>query len=472
MAAARLTGMGQLFWKFLLAFWLALGLAFGGVFTLNQLSQSPEQHRSFKSPQGRFFLDNAQRLLDAGGEALLLEMVRQWQNEPFAREQLLVLDSRGQDLLQRPVPPEALTARSNMVRLHSPQGALRLVLLERDGFWQQRIGAMRQRMTPPPSGRPEGGEPPPRPPFWFNPFFLLGAVVMTTIATSLWLAWYFAAPVRQLKQALSELPKQQWQTQLSPRMTERRDEFGVLARSFNQMAQQVYQAIVSQRRLLHDVSHELRSPLARLQLLTGLVRQNPADLAGALDKIEAEAVRLDQLVGEILTFSRLESGEVKPQLSAVPVHELLESICADAALEADNRQQQLRLLQNDEVTLQADAELLYRALENVVRNAIKYAGTGAQIQIVSQRGPGQLRIEICDNGPGVPEALLPLLFNPFFRADKQSEGVGLGLSIALRAVAACGGQIAAENLRQPDGVPATAQEPDRAGLKVVILLPL
>ena len=473
--------MGQLFWKFLLAFWLALMLAFGAVFTLNQLSQSPEQNRALFSPQGRFFLQNAQQLVDSGGVSLLLTLVQNWQDDPMAREQLLVLNASGNDLLGRLVPAEVQASpRTKTMTVLADGQPLQLVLADKDNFWQQRAVAMRERLSPddaadkarpdlarPGQARPglaRPGQPPLRPPFWFHPLFLLVAVIVTSMAASLGLAWYFAAPVRQLKVALSELPQRQWQTQLSSDMTGRRDEFGALARSFNQMAQQVYQAIVSQRRLLHDVSHELRSPLARLQLLTGLVRQHPADLDLALEKIEAEAVRLDQLVGEILTFSRLESGEVQPQIVTVPVHELLESICDDAALEADNRQQQLVLEQNPPAWVQADAELLFRALENVVRNAIKYAGSGATIRISSCRLPAELLISIADNGPGVASELLPLLFNPFFRADKQTDGVGLGLSIALRAVATCGGQISAENLWHADGS-------QRAGLQVQIRLP-
>ncbi len=473
--------MGQLFWKFLLAFWLALILAFGAVFALNQLSQSPEQNRALVSPQGRFFLQNAQQLIDDGGLPLLLKLVQNWQNEPMAREQLLVLDTSGNDLLGRPVPPQIQASpQAKTLTVQAGAAQLQLVLTDKKNFWQQRAGAMRERLSPRdhiamgPAGQAKGpdigsgpaipGLPPPRPPFWFHPLFLLAAVIVTSMAASLGLAWYFAAPVRQLKAALSELPQQQWQTQLSSDMTGRRDEFGALARSFNQMAQQVYQAIVSQRRLLHDVSHELRSPLARLQLLTGLVRQHPADLDAALDKIEAEAARLDQLVGEILTFSRLESGEVTPRLEAVPVHELLDSICADATLEAESRQQLLVLANNPPVIVDADAELLYRALENVVRNAIKYAGSGAVIRVDSRSVAGELCIQIADNGPGVAPELLPLLFNPFFRADKQHDGVGLGLSIALRAIDACGGRIQAENLWQTDRI-------TRAGLQVEICLP-
>jgi len=459
--------MGQLFWKFLLAFWLALILAFGAVFALNKLTQSSEQHRALLSPQGRFFLQNAQQVVNDGGLPLLLKLVQNWQLDPMAREQLLVLDSRVTDLLGRPVPADIQNSpREKTLTIQADAVQLQLVLLDKEKFRQQRFWAWRDRLTPRGDTGPAsaGLPPPPRPPFWFHPFFLLAAVVVTSIAASLGLAWYFAAPVRQLKRALSELPQRQWQTQLSADMTGRRDEFGALARSFNQMAQQVYQAIVSQRRLLHDVSHELRSPLARLQLLTGLVRQHPADLAVALDKIEAEADRLDQLVGEILTFSRLESGEVQPRLEVVPVHELLDSICADAALEAQSRQQLLMLTHNPAVVVQADAELLYRALENVVRNAIKYAGSGAVIRVDSRCAADELCIQIADNGPGVAPELLPLLFNPFFRADKQHDGVGLGLSIALRAIDTCGGRIWAENLWQADGI-------TRAGLQVEICLP-
>jgi two-component system OmpR family sensor kinase len=462
--------MGQLFWKFLLAFWLALILAFGAVFTLNQLSQSPEQNRALVSPQGRFFLQNAQQLIDAGGVSLLRTLVQNWQDDPMAREQLLVLDASGADLLGRAVPTDiGHNPRAKHLVVQAAGQPLQLVLVNKDNFWQQRAFAIKERLSPRDGGTRERGGPPPLPPFWFHPLFLLMAVIVTSIAASLGLAWYFAAPVRQLKQALSELPKQQWQTQLSSEMTGRRDEFGALARSFNQMAQQVYQAIVSQRRLLHDVSHELRSPLARLQLLTGLVRQHPADLEMALEKIEAEAVRLDQLVGEILTFSRLESGEVQAQISAVAVDELLDSICADATLEAHNRQQQLVLAHNPPATVQADAELLFRALENVVRNAIKYAGSGATIRVSSVLQQQELRICVTDNGPGVAPELLPLLFNPFFRADKQTDGVGLGLSIALRAVAACGGRISADNLWLP--ADTDAGELRRAGLMVEICLP-
>jgi len=122
------------------------------------------------------------------------------------------------------------------------------------------------------------------------------------------------------------------------------------------------------------------------------------------------------------------------------------------------------LVQNPPAIVRADAELLYRALENVVRNAIKYAGTGAFIRVDSQCFGDELVVQISDNGPGVAPELLPLLFNPFFRADKINDGVGLGLSIALRAVHTCGGQIRAENLWQPDGVTP-------GGLLVEIRLP-
>ena len=141
--------MGQLFWKFLLAFWLALVLAFGAVFTLNQLSQSPEQNRALLSPQGRFFLQNAQQLIDAGGVPLLRTLVQNWQDDPMAREQLLVLDASGTDLLGREVPADiGQNPRTKHLVVQAAGQPLQLVLVNKDNFWQQRAFAMKERLSP------------------------------------------------------------------------------------------------------------------------------------------------------------------------------------------------------------------------------------------------------------------------------------------------------------------------------------
>jgi len=467
--------MGQLFWKFLLAFWLALAFAFGLIWAVVQLSSNGSDERLMFGPQARLIQQSAQTIINAGGIELLSQVVAQWDLDPMARERILILDAMGQDLLQRTVPADwrqLLAQRPNQTdfALHAAGRDWQLLAVANPQFWPGRWRGFSQPelsdTLPGQSSKaaPAGLRRPPGPPFWFHPSFILFSIVLTSMASSLVLAWYFAAPVRQLRQALSALPKEQWRTQLSGRITNRKDEFGELARSFNLMAQSVYLAILSQRRLLHDVSHELRSPLARLQILIGLARQTPAEQEQALARVETEAARLDQLVGEILTFSRLESGEVNFVLQDVDLTELLESICEDGQLEAAAQHKQVQLAELPDIQVRADAELLYRALENVIRNAIKYTAEDSLVLVRAQVHPDKVEVLVDDDGLGLPTDQLPLIFNPFFRSHSSGDGVGLGLSIAQRAIKACGGRISAENR-----VDAAGQ---RCGLRIRILLPL
>ena len=270
--------------------------------------------------------------------------------------------------------------------------------------------------------------------------------------------------MRQLKRALQSLASDQWLTQLGPKVTGRRDEFGAVARSFNEMAKSVEQAISGQRRLLHDVSHEFRSPLARLQILVGLARQTPSESAMVLDKVEAETQKLNALVEEILTYSRLESGPAAVKLQPVDLLELLESVAEDGRLEALSQQKQLRVKAETTVLVQADPDLLYRALENLSRNAIKFTPALTQVTIELQQQEQQVQICISDQGPGVAHDDLAKLFTPFFRAQSKKDGVGLGLSIAKRAVESCDGELKLHNLYAASGIVC--------GFQAVISLPL
>ncbi|OBP16680.1 hypothetical protein A5320_04640 [Rheinheimera sp. SA_1] len=470
--------MGQLFWKFLLAFWSALAFAFGLIWAVVQLSTDTSDDRLMFGPQARLIQQSAQTMVDAGGIELLRKVVAKWDLEPIARERILILDAMGQDLLQRPVPADwrqQLAQRKNQAdfALHSADGRhWQLLAVANPQFWPGRwrnFGepgqpAGERKFSAQESAEDNGLRRPPTPPFWFHPSFILFSIILTSMASSLLLAWYFASPVRQLRQALGALPKEQWRTQLSGKITSRKDEFGELARSFNLMAQSVYLAILSQRRLLHDVSHELRSPLARLQILIGLARQTPAEQESALAKVETEAARLDALVGEILTFSRLESGEVNFQLQEVDLTELLESICDDGQLEAAAQHKHLQLAELPKILVHADAELLYRALENVIRNAIKYTAEDSLVLVRALVSDKSVRVLVDDDGSGLPAEQLPLIFNPFFRSHSTGDGVGLGLSIAQRAINACDGSISAENRVNATG--------ERCGLRINIVLPL
>lgn len=310
------------------------------------------------------------------------------------------------------------------------------------------------RVLPPPAPMHETAARPPfsfeqrprfKPPFWRHPLFHLGAIFVASILFSAILARYVSAPIAKLKHGLDQVAANNWQTQLSNRLTTRHDEFGSLSRSFNQMAQNVDAAVTSQRRLLHDVSHELRSPLARLQILAGLAKQSAASAAYAAPRIEQETQKLEELVEEILTFSKLDSGITPIQTIAVSIADLLSSICEDAQLEASEQQKVVKLSIESEHTVLADPALVYRALENVIRNAVKFTRPATEILVKLYVEGEALNIMVEDHGPGVPTAQLSKLFSPFFKAHSTHSGIGLGLSIAKRAVEHCSGNIQAEN---------------------------
>lgn len=258
-------------------------------------------------------------------------------------------------------------------------------------------------------------------------------------------ARHLTAPVRQLQMAVQRFG----QGDLSARVrSERRDELGQLARTFDTMADRLETLLTAERRLLLDISHELRSPLARLGLAVELARSG-GDPGRQLDRIQKEADRLNTLVGELLQVTRAEGDATKLQRGAVRLDELVTDIAADAAIEAQQRGSRVELAPPPAVTIEADAELIRRALDNVIRNAVRYAPEQTPVEIAVSRHNGNAEVAVRDYGPGVPEYALERIFQPFFRVqsdrDRQSGGVGLGLAIAHRAVELHQGTIRAEN---------------------------
>jgi len=229
------------------------------------------------------------------------------------------------------------------------------------------------------------------------------------------------------------------------------------------MAQQLQILIGSQQRLLHDVSHELRSPLARLQVAVGLARQQPEQWDRSLDRIEREAGRLDELVGELLTLSRLEAGVNSAPDEEINLVDLVADIADDARFEAAASGRQLHFIGEGDVIITACVELLHRAFENVIRNAVKYTqeGTTVEVQVDQLSAPHRLIVTVADRGPGIPENELEAIFEPFFQSQvyAKATGFGLGLAIARRAIAAHGGSIQA--LNRPGG-----------GLTITIMIPV
>jgi two-component system sensor histidine kinase CpxA len=247
----------------------------------------------------------------------------------------------------------------------------------------------------------------------------------------------------------------------------RRDEMAQLVRDFDTMAERLEAAVHAQARLLHDISHELRSPLARLNVASALAHQRAGvEAHSALERIDLEAERLNELIGGLLTIARLDSGNDARQKSPILLGEMIEGIAADANFEAQVRNCGVASVIKQDCLVMGAPILLHSAIENVVRNAARYTQQGTSAQITLERGQsngGEAVIRIVDSGPGVPEEALDKLFRPFYRIDdargRRTGGVGLGLAITERAVRLHGGTVKASN--RPEG-----------GLQVEIRLPL
>jgi two-component system sensor histidine kinase CpxA len=246
-----------------------------------------------------------------------------------------------------------------------------------------------------------------------------------------------------------------------------RDEIGGLVRDFDAMAERLETLVNEQNRLLNDISHELRSPLARLNVALGLARQRTGPEAiGVLARIELESTRLEEMIDRLLTLSRLEAGQALLDRSSLRLGELIQEIVKDADFEAQSRHCHVRYNVEREAEITGSPSLLRSAIENVVRNAMRYTREGSDVDVsleVETNSPETAVIRVCDHGPGVPEAALDKLFWPFFRVDdargRQTGGSGLGLAITDRAVRLHGGTVSAAN--QANG-----------GLCVEIRLPL
>lgn len=284
---------------------------------------------------------------------------------------------------------------------------------------------------------------------------MLAAALLVSLVSAAWLSWYFSHPIRNLNAAFDALANGQLDARVGNAMGSRRDELADLGHAFDRSADKLQTQVDTQRRLLHDVSHELRSPLARLQACSDLMVQQPQRAAELVQRIERETGRMDALVGEILTLARLSSGVQPLRKVTVDVGELLHTLGEDVQLELESKGCTLDLRAPDALSLQGDGEMLYRALDNILRNAIRYAPAGSEISIRAhaQAAPRQAVMEIADRGPGVPQQDLATIFEPFYRSLRASSqpaaeghsGYGLGLAITRSIVQAHGGAVIAEN---------------------------
>ena len=440
--------MGRLFWKIFFAFWLtalAAAAATGTTVWLQHHPRSAAEAELAQGPAATLAGELASATLRHGGT----EALREWLKETHRMQgaSLLAVDAQGRDLLGRPVPVNALARARELAASEDSSRAAREVAAA-DGA--------RYLLFTPLEGEPRRLRRPPPPPPWE----LAIIVGIASFAVSGLLAWYLARPIRALRWAFGAAAEGRLETRARPLMQGRRDEIADLGDDFDRMAEQLQGLVAAQRRLLHDVSHELRSPLARLQAAIGLARQSPEKLEGSLERIEREVTRLDELVGEALTLARLESGAPQAAAETVDLADLIADIAEDARFEAQATNRRLALRSVDRLLVRGHSELLHRAFENVVRNAVKYTAAGTEVDLDLHLAGTRAVLVVSDRGPGIPPGELERVFEPFYRISGDTvKGFGLGLAIARRAVLAHGGSIQAHNR-------------DGGGLRVRIELPL
>lgn len=272
------------------------------------------------------------------------------------------------------------------------------------------------------------------------------------------IARYLSRPISELRQAATRLAKGDLTARVGAKFAGRRDEAADLVREFDQMAERVAGLIEAQRRLISDVSHEIKSPLARLNMALGLARRDAEDYAPKhFSRMQMEIDSISLLTRELLTLASLDAATPRLYEDQIDVGCLVADVVADVVFEAPDRVSDIRYVNPDRALMvYGDRTLLGQAIENVLRNAVFYTPPGSGIDIVWDIGvSGRTRLRILDQGPGVPEESLPHLFDPFYRVDdartRKTGGSGIGLAICRRAIALHGGQVSAQNQR-PHGL--------------------
>ncbi len=296
--------------------------------------------------------------------------------------------------------------------------------------------------------------------------FLASQAVLSLLFIGLvgwWVARSVARPVEAIRQATRRMASGELSARVGTEGRRAHDELAQLARDFDAMAERIEALVAHDRSVLQDLSHELRSPLARLHLLLDLARrsENPDDAARYFGQAEQEISRLDHMTGEMLALSRLEGGIPGENRERVDLAALLHDCIGRADVEAQARRIALSMAPSAPLVVSGSALLLERALDNLIANAIKFSPEGGTVELAADRVQDHVLCTIRDHGPGVPEAELPSLFRPLFRGSNASraEGHGLGLAIVQRVVRAHGGDIEARNA-------------EGGGLRVELRLPL
>ncbi len=446
--------MHSLYWRIFLAFWLALALILVGTLSV---AVNATTHRTDRPwvVRGQLFAQAA-RVFESGGPQALESWLQSLPGE--ARARTFIVTPEGHEMLSRPLPASlAATDPKTGAATIAPIGGALVLVGPGGSTYHVVIGPVRD--SPRLFGELE---------LPGVPLSILVIALGVSAAVCFFLARYLAAPVDRLRLATRLMAGGDLNVRVLPALRGRQDDLGLLAADLDAMAERLRQLLEAKQQLLRDVSHELRSPLARLQLALSLARRGDGNAERHLARIAFEADRLEQLIARTLRLVRLERPAGALEHVSVDVGEILHTITADVAIEADAQGCLVDLQASPGLMMSGDPEALRSAFENVIRNAVRYSPAGTLVSIAARRvtraAPGDsIEVDVEDRGPGVPEKDLGLIFEPFYRVEAAREhrsagGEGLGLAIAARAVALHGGSIQARNR-------------DGGGLGVTMVLP-
>jgi two-component system, OmpR family, sensor histidine kinase CpxA len=440
--------MRRIFVKILLWYWVSLVLVGLAVHVAIIMTEMPIEVRLQRVSDRALigYVRSATELLDRGGPAAAATYFATL--ERTQRIRAVMLGADGREIAGRALPAEAATlvagARASTETEVKPVGFMvwkaRQVTVADGRRFVILVGApthLLRLLQDAPSAQ----------------LLRLLAVFVTAGVLCYGLARYVAKPLGTLRGATRQVAAGDLSARVGPALGRRRDEFADLGRDFDRMAERIEALMTAERRLLRDISHELRSPLSRLNVALGLGRQRAGQEQVALDRIEREAERLNVLIGQLLMLARLESGAREPEREPVALTRIVQEVAEDADFEARSRSRSVCITQSCEAVVMGAADLLRSAVENVVRNAVRHTREHTAVEISvrpdDRGGPPRVLVAVRDQGGGVPENALTEIFHPFYRvADtrgREPGGAGLGLTIVDRTIRLHGGTVRAAN---------------------------
>ena len=445
----------RLFWKIFLPFWLAQAVLLGALYLRLHYRISSEHPWWIQTERREMpvLADLAAQTFEQQGQTGLAALLDKMSLPN--RSRFWLVDANDHKLSGRELPQRILEDATKAERSEGLHHSYEANVLAAAATTSRGQYILISELVPAPLGERVPGDI-----LWTLKYGTIFSAIVCLL-----IAHYLTKPIERLRNATHELARGNLDIRAGENLGKRRDEIADLVRDFDVMAAELRKQIKSERSLLSGVSHELRSPIARIRLALALAREtDAAEHDEMLDRIEQDAIQLDAMLEQILTVSRLESGQLKPHFEQLSLNELVDDVLHDARFEAaaTNATITCTAVVSD-IQMSADPGLLRSAIENVVRNAIFYSGEGGKIEVELTQSEGGASVTVRDNGPGVPEDKMQLIFEPFYRVDDSrgttTGGMGLGLALANNAIVAHGGGIIAHNV-----------EPH--GLEILLLIPL